>query len=193
MKNERKQLILGTYFTLEMCRKKLNKYAHIYLNNIQVAKRYNEVKNALSLIGEQETEQLKKISDQQKQIDFKTKVLKTNSQTLSEQPVTKKDLKIAQTELCAMQDTLKAIQEKKTMLRHTIMALLQNQTEEQVIEETTRAKESYFKILVNYNKLLHEINALAGTAHAQKPMIIQEVNPICLEQLLGEPCEHEQH
>ena len=193
MKNERKQLILGTYFTLEMCRKKLNKYAHIYLNNIQVAKRYNEVKNALSLIGEQETEQLKKISDQQKQIDFKTKVLKTSNQNLSDSPVTKKDLKIAQTELCAMQDTLNAIREKQTLLRHTILALLQNRTEEQVIEETTRAKESYFKILVNYNKLLHEINTLAGTAHAQKPIIIQEVNPICLEQLLGEPCEHEQH
>ena len=193
MKNERRQLILGTYFTLEMCRKKLNKYAHIYLNNIQVAKRYNEVKNALSLIGEQETEQLKKISDQQKQIDFKTKVLKTSNQNLSDSPVTKKDLKIAQTELCAMQDTLNAIREKQTLLRHTILALLQNQTEEQVIEETTRAKESYFKILVNYNKLLHEINTLAGTAHAQKPMIIQEVNPICLEQLLGEHCEHEQH
>ena len=193
MKKERKQLILGTYFTLEMCRKKLNKYAHIYLNNIQVAKRYNEVKNALSLIGEQETEQLKKISDQQKQIDFKTKILKTNSQTLSEQPVTKKDLKIAQAELGAMNDTLNAIREKQTLLRHTILALLQNRTEEQVIEETTRAKESYFKILVNYNKLLHEINTLAGTAHAQKPIIIQEINPICLEQLLGEPCEHEQH
>ena len=193
MKNERKQLILGTYFTLEMCRKKLNKYAHIYLNNIQVAKRYNEVKNALSLIGEQETEQLKKISDQQKQIDFKTKVLKTSNQNLSDSPVTKKDLKIAQTELCAMQDTLNAIREKQTLLRHTILALLQNRTEEQVIEETTRAKESYFKILVNYNKLLHEINTLAGTSHAQKPETIQIINPICLEQLLGEPCEHEQH
>lgn len=193
MKNERRQLILGTYFTLEMCRKKLNKYAHIYLNNLKTSERYNKLKTALAFLKEEETEQIKRIEDQQKLIDFKTNLLKTNSQTLSEQPVTKKDLKIAQAELGAMNDTLNSIREKQTLLRHTILALLQNQTEEQVIEETTRAKESYFKILVNYNKLLHEINTLAGTAHAQKPIIIQEVNPICLEQLLGEPCEHEQH
>ena len=193
MKNERRQLILGTYFTLEMCRKKLNKYAHIYLNNLKTSERYNKIKTALAFLKEEETEQIKRIEDQQKLIDFKTKLLKTNSQTLSEQPVTKKDLKIAQAELGAMNDTLNAIREKQALLRHTILALLQNQTEEQVIEETTRAKESYFKILVNYNKLLHEINTLAGTAHAQKPIIIQEVNPICLEQVLGEPCEHEQH
>ena len=193
MKNERRQLILGTYFTLEMCRKKLNKYAHIYLNNLKTSERYNKIKTALAFLKEEETEQIKRIEDQQKLIDFKTKLLKTNSQTLSEQPVTKKDLKIAQAELGAMNDTLNAIREKQALLRHTILALLQNQTEEQVIEETTRAKESYFKILVNYNKLLHEINTLAGTAHAQKPIIIQEVNPICLEQLLGEHCEHEQH
>lgn len=193
MKKEKEQLILGNYYTLEMCRKKLNKLAHIYQTNTITAQHYNQTKRNLELLSQQEAEQSKKISDQQARINFMTKVLTSGNQNISENPVTKKDLKIAQSELGAMNDTLHAIHERQTMARHTLLALLQGQTEEQVIEETLQAKESYFKILINYNKLLHEINHLAGTAHAQKPMIIQEVNPICLEQLLGEPCEHETH
>lgn len=193
MNKQTEQLILGNYYSLEMCRKKLNKHAHLYLNNIQVAKRYNEVQNSIAEQKQEREEQLNKIKDQIAKIAFMEKAIATKNQSLSEEPITKASIKIAKSELSAMQDTLKVIDEKITLKSHTIIALLQYKTEEEIVEETLNAKESYFKILVNYNKLLHELNTLAGTAHAQRPQIIQEINPICLEQLLGEECEHEQH
>lgn len=188
-KTEKNQLILGNYYTLEMCRKKLNKCAHIY----QLGEMFGRNKRNLELLKKQEAEQIKKIEDCQSRINFMASVLKSKCQNLSETPVTKKDVKIAQTELGAMNDTLQAIHEKQSLIRHSNLAILQYQTEEQFKNEVEQAKDSYFKILINYNKLLHEINTLAGTAHAQKPNKIQKINPICLEQLLGEPCEHEQH
>ena len=193
MNKEKEQLILGNYYTLEMCRKRLNKYAHIYLNNIQVANRYNSVKKALEEQKTLKEDQLEKIKAQSAKIAFMKKAYSSKMQNISSEPITRASIKIAESELSAMQDTLHAIEEKITLLSHSIIALLQGQTENQVIDETNTAKEKYFNILVNYNKLLHEINILAGTAHAQKPAIIQKINPICLEQLLGEECEHEQH